>query len=116
AAFASSRLARLDDDIARRRAVSRRYRELLAGVDGLEPMFDEVAGEHASHFAFPVLLAGRQERDGFRHALKGRGIQTTWYPAVTELSAYRGLGPLPVAEDAAARHCALPMFASLDEG
>ena len=44
AAVGRGQLAQLDDKIARRRAIKRRYRELLAGVDGISFMPD-AAGE-----------------------------------------------------------------------
>ena len=115
AAFGLSRLARLDDAIAARRERVRRYRERLVGVEGLELPFDDDEVERSSHFAFPVLLPGRSERDAFREELRKVGVQTTWYPALTQLTAYRSDSPPPVATEAANRHCALPLSASLDD-
>jgi dTDP-4-amino-4,6-dideoxygalactose transaminase len=117
AALGLSRLVRLDDDIAARRAIARAYRERLVGTPGLELVWDEQAVERSSHFAFPVLLPDRERRDRFRSELKERGIQTTWYPALHSLTEYRR-GPregLARAAEAAARHCALPLSATMDE-
>jgi dTDP-4-amino-4,6-dideoxygalactose transaminase len=118
AALGLSRLGRLDDDIAKRRAIVRSYREQLAGTPGLELPWAEPAVERSSHFAFPVLLADREARDRFRDALKSDGVQTTWYPALHTFTECRHLAPaggLPGAEEAAARHCALPLSSTMDE-
>jgi dTDP-4-amino-4,6-dideoxygalactose transaminase len=118
AALGLSRLARLDEDIARRRALVRAYRERLAPLEGLELAFDEQAVARSSHFAFPVLLADRAARDRFRETLKAQGIQTTWYPALHSFSDYRRIAPaggLPRAAEVADRHCALPLSATMDE-
>jgi dTDP-4-amino-4,6-dideoxygalactose transaminase len=118
AALGLSRLARLDDDIARRRAIVRSYREQLAGIPGLEVPWEEPAVERSSHFAFPVLLADRKARDRFRDDLKDNGVQTTWYPALHTFTECKHLAPaggLPGAEQAAERHCALPLSSTMDE-
>ncbi|MGD1056702.1 MAG: DegT/DnrJ/EryC1/StrS family aminotransferase [Solirubrobacteraceae bacterium] len=118
AALGLSRLERLDDDIAKRRAIVRSYREQLADVPALELPWDEPAVERSSHFAFPVLLSDREARDRFRDELKDDGVQTTWYPALHTFTECRHLAPaggLPGAEQAAARHCALPLSSTMDE-
>jgi dTDP-4-amino-4,6-dideoxygalactose transaminase len=118
AALGLSRLGRLEEDIASRRAIVRAYRERLAGVAGIELAFDEQAVERSSHFAFPVLLADRQGRDRFRDELKANGIQTTWYPALHAFTEYRQFAPadgLPQTTEVADRHCALPLSSTMDE-
>jgi len=118
AALGLSRLQRLPESIARRRALVRAYRERLAEVPGIELAFSEQAVERSSHFAFPVLLADRQTRDRFRQTLKANGIQTTWYPALHTFTEYRRFAPpdgLPRATEAADRHCALPLSSTMDE-
>jgi dTDP-4-amino-4,6-dideoxygalactose transaminase len=118
AALGLSRLKRLDEDIATRRAIARAYRKRLASTPGIELAFDEQAIERSSHFIFPVLLSDRQARDRFREALRTKGIQTTWYPALHSFSEYRQsvpAGGLPRASEIAERHCALPLSATMDE-
>jgi dTDP-4-amino-4,6-dideoxygalactose transaminase len=118
AALGLSRLRRLDEDIAARRAVVRGYRERLADIAGLELVFNEQAVEYSSHFVFPVLLEDRQSRDRFRDRLRAEGIQTTWYPALHSFSEYRRYAPkdgLARATEMGDRHCALPLSASMDE-
>jgi dTDP-4-amino-4,6-dideoxygalactose transaminase len=118
AALGLSRLERLDADIATRRELVRGYRERLAGLPGLELVWDAEAVARSSHFAFPVLLGDRERRDRFRAELAAGGVQTTWYPALHTLTEYRAYTPpdgLPHASEAADRHCALPLSASMDE-
>jgi dTDP-4-amino-4,6-dideoxygalactose transaminase len=118
AALGLSRLSRLQEGIDKRRAIVRAYRERLADVPGIELCFDERAVERATHFAFPVLLADRDQRDRFRDELKANGIQTTWYPALHTFSGYSQYAPadgLPGALEAANRHCALPLSSTMDE-
>jgi dTDP-4-amino-4,6-dideoxygalactose transaminase len=109
AALVTSRLPRLAAAIENRRAAVRAYRERLAGLDGVELTFSDADVASASHFAFAVLLRDRAVRDAVRAGLGQRGVQTTWYPALTTLSAYAGHPPLPRAESAADRHLALPL-------
>ena len=66
AALGLSRLQRLEEEIAIRRALVRTYRERLADLPELELAWDEHAVELASHFFFPVLLPSREARDRFR--------------------------------------------------
>jgi dTDP-4-amino-4,6-dideoxygalactose transaminase len=118
AALGMSRLQRLEDGIAGRRATVRAYRERLRDVPGVEVPFDDGAVERSSHFAFPVLLRDRQTRDRFREELRSKGIQTTWYPALHTFTEYRRYAPaegLPRALETAERHCALPLSATMDE-
>ncbi len=118
AALGLSRLARLRDDIAARRAVVRAYRERLAETPELELAWDEQAVQRSTHFAFPVLLPDRAARDRFRSELKEGGVQTTWYPALHTFSEYRDAAPaegLPRALEASERHCVLPLSATMDE-
>jgi dTDP-4-amino-4,6-dideoxygalactose transaminase len=118
AALGLSRLQRLEESIAARRAIVGSYRERLAEVPGIELAFTEQAVERGSHFAFPVLLADRATRDRFRDELKASGIQTTWYPALHTFTEYRRFAPpdgLPTATEVADRHCALPLSSTMDE-
>jgi dTDP-4-amino-4,6-dideoxygalactose transaminase len=118
AALALSRMPRLDETIESRRRLARSYRKELAGLDGLGFVWDDAAVEAGSHFAFPVLLPDRAARDGFRERLQALGVQTTWYPAIHRFSDYidtYGELSLPRVEEAAERHCALPMASGFSE-
>jgi dTDP-4-amino-4,6-dideoxygalactose transaminase len=118
AALGLSRLERLDEGIAARRAIVRAYRARFAEVPGVELAFDEEAVARATHFAFPILLADRTTRDRLRAELKENRIQTTWYPALhtfTEYQRFLPAGGLPAATEAADRHCALPLSSTMTE-
>ena len=115
AALGMSRLPRLRDDIERRRATVRRYRELLAGAPGVTLMWSDAEVERSTHFAFAVLFAEGGARRRAQAALSERGIQTTRYPVLHSLTEFAPLAPqgtLPNAEAAADRHLALPLSSS----
>ncbi|HEV3069927.1 MAG TPA: DegT/DnrJ/EryC1/StrS family aminotransferase [Solirubrobacteraceae bacterium] len=118
AALGLSRMQRLEQHIAARRAVVRAYRERLADMPGLQLPWDERAVELGTHFAFPVLLADREKRDRFREELRAQGVQTTWYPALQTFSEYRAAASaegLARALEVSERHCMLPLSATMDE-
>ena len=119
AALLSARLPGLADDIRRRREVTRRYRELLAGTSELElPYSDDQVGA-SSCYVMPVMLRDPEQRDPLRRLLSERfGIQTTvLYPSINEFSAYRGDGqpPLPRCELAARTQLTIPLYPHLGE-
>ncbi len=114
AALLLSRLERLEDDTARRRELTLRYRALLAQVEGLVVPFEDTDVPDSSCYVLPVML----ERDG-RQAqvsaqLRERGIQTSiFYPAIHRFSAYRERFPdvsLPVTELASRTELTLPFY------
>jgi dTDP-4-amino-4,6-dideoxygalactose transaminase len=109
AALGLSQLGRLDREIAARRAVARAYRDGLAGTPGLELVWSDEQVERSSHFAFPVLLPDMAQRDAFRARLEADGVETTWYRTLQHSAS------LPRAEEAASRHCALPISAGMSE-
>jgi dTDP-4-amino-4,6-dideoxygalactose transaminase len=112
AALGLSRLKRVKGDIDARRAVVRAYRERIAELAHVTPLWDDV--DAASHFAFAVLFESGDARRHARAVLAERGIQTTRYPVLHSLSEfvrYAAPGSLPNAEAAADRHLALPLSA-----
>lgn len=112
AALGLSRLGRLSDDVASRRALVRRYRELVVGIPGIEIPWSDEEVERSSHFGFPIMFETGAERDRVAAALSANQVQTTWYPAITAFSAYHEHPRQPRAEDIAARHLVLPLSAS----
>lgn len=118
AALGLSRIVRLDDDIAIRRACVRRYRQALQGLDPIEVPWNDDDVARSSHFAFPVLLPDRQTRDRLRAGLADMGVQTTAYPGIVELSDYgsgRKDATLSRSRELAERHCALPLSSIMSE-
>jgi dTDP-4-amino-4,6-dideoxygalactose transaminase len=114
AALLLSRLDRLEQEIARRRELTTRYRELLASVEGIIVPFDDAEVTDSSCYVLPVMIEqdGRQAEVASR--LRERGIQTSiFYPAIHRFSAYRQRFPdlsLPITELASRTELTLPFY------
>ena len=114
AALLLSRLGRLEEDIARRRELTARYRGLLSQVPGIIVPFDDAQMEGSSCYVLPIMLEqdGRQADVSAR--LRERGIQTSiFYPSIHSFSAYRQLYPglsLPITELASRTELTLPFY------
>jgi dTDP-4-amino-4,6-dideoxygalactose transaminase len=119
AALLSSRLPRLEREIAARRKVVHRYRELLADVAGLLLPYSDEGVDASSCYVMPVMLEEPELRNLVReHMLSEHAVQTSvLYPAIHELAAYRAAdGPsLPRSELAARTQVTLPLFPHLGE-
>jgi dTDP-4-amino-4,6-dideoxygalactose transaminase len=118
AALGLSRLKRVAAGIEERRATVRTYRERLGPLDGLTLMWDDEAVERGSHFAFPILFDSGSARARAADVIADRGVQTTRYPVLhelTEYASYAAIGSLPNAEAAADRHLALPLSAGMSD-
>jgi dTDP-4-amino-4,6-dideoxygalactose transaminase len=114
AALARRRLERLDADNARRAELDARYREQLAGIDGLTPALPPAHGARLAHHLFTVVLDESTERARFREALAASGVQTSvHYPPAHHFSIYAGAAELPVTEAYGARAVTLPLFATM---
>ena len=117
AALGRRRLARLDDDNARRAELDARYRELLADVDGLVPALAPIGGARLAHHLFTVVLDEGVDRARFRETLAARGVQTSvHYPPAHRFSIYATQPDLPVTEAYGERAVTLPMFATMTIG
>jgi dTDP-4-amino-4,6-dideoxygalactose transaminase len=118
AALLHARMEGLESDIDSRRRLVRRYRELLAPVDGLTvPYSDEEVGR-SSCYVMPVLVDDPDVRDPLREHLSEQGIQTSiLYPAVHEFSEYAGAQPggLPQSELVARAELTLPLYPHLSD-
>jgi dTDP-4-amino-4,6-dideoxygalactose transaminase len=120
AALLLSRLARLEADVAERRALTRAYRAALAAFDSVRVPYTDVAVEHSTCYVMPVMLEDPARRDAVRRTLRDRhGVQTSiFYPAVHEFTAYRerfGAARLPKAEHAARAEITLPLFPGMGD-
>lgn len=118
AAWVRSRLRRIDDDIAARRELTRRYRELLAGVDGVSVPYPDDSVDASACYVMPVLLDDPARQVPVREALRdAHGVQTSLlYPPVHRFTAYVeriGELSLPRTEDASDRELTLPLFPHL---
>jgi perosamine synthetase len=120
-ALGLAQLERLDGMLADRARVAGWYREVLAGIDGLELPCPDAGGDVRGWFVFVVQLPHRVDRDDTIRALRDRGVQSKPYlPAIHLMSFYRerfghGPGEFPVCEDVAARSVALPFFPAMSE-
>ena len=114
AALARRRLARLDDDNARRAEIDARYRELLGQVDGLVPALAPAGDSRLAHHLFTVVLDEGIDRARFRETLAVRGVQTSvHYPPAHRFSIHATDAPLPVTDAYGDRAVTLPMFATM---
>ena len=114
AALGRRRLARLDDDNARRAELDARYREHLAGVAGLVPALAPVDGARLAHHLFTVVLDEGVDRTRFRETLATRGVQTSvHYPPAHRFSIHATDAELPVTDAYGERAVTLPMFATM---
>jgi dTDP-4-amino-4,6-dideoxygalactose transaminase len=119
AALLLSRLRRLEDDVARRRELTLRYRALLADVPRLIVPFSDAQVPTSCCYVLPVMLEedGRQAEVSAK--LRERGIQTSiFYPSIHRFSAYRERFPdvsLPITELASRTELTLPFYPHMSE-
>ncbi|HMH47429.1 MAG TPA: DegT/DnrJ/EryC1/StrS family aminotransferase [Solirubrobacteraceae bacterium] len=117
-----AQLERLREMLAARARVAARYREALAGMEGLELPCADRAGNERGWFVFVVQLPRDVDRDQTVRELATAGIQSKPYlPAIHLMSFYRERfghreGEFPICEDVAARSLALPFFPQMSEG
>jgi dTDP-4-amino-4,6-dideoxygalactose transaminase len=117
AALLSSRMKRIDSDIAKRRELIREYRRALSGLNGLTLPYTDDDVETTAGYVMPVLLDEPGHQREFRGVLRDHGIQTSiLYPATHEFTAYRERYPgvsLPKTELAARTEVTIPLFAHM---
>jgi dTDP-4-amino-4,6-dideoxygalactose transaminase len=121
AALGSVQLAKLPAANARRRELTRRYRQELQDLPGITMPFGPDLSTSACHL-FPVVLPPGADRPAFMTALAAAGIQTSvHYPPIPRFSAYQRLWPpgfdhgLPQTETVAPRLVTLPLFPTMTE-
>jgi perosamine synthetase len=121
AAIGLGQLEKLDRILELRRAVARRYDELLAGVDQVTTIAADDREHRRSWFVYVVALDATVDRARVMEELRARGIATAEYVPCVHLQPYMrerygyGEGLCPVAEDTCARTLALPFHARLEE-
>jgi perosamine synthetase len=121
-ALGLAQLERLESLLAGRARVATRYREALAGIDGLELPCLDADGNRRGWFVFVVQLPRGVDRDQTVRDLGGHGVPAKpYFPAVHLMSYYRERfghreGEFPVCEDVAARSIALPFFPEMTDG
>jgi dTDP-4-amino-4,6-dideoxygalactose transaminase len=119
AALLLSRLRGLEEDIAARRRLVHRYRELLGEVPGVIVPYGDEEVDSSSCYVMPVMVDDPALRDPLRALMMERfGVQTSvLYPAIHEFSAYAGaaVSGLPRSELAARSQVTLPLFPHLSD-
>ena len=114
AALLRSRMARMEADVAARRALTQRYREYLRDVPGVIVPYTDAEVATSSCYVMPIVLEDPERQRPVRAELRERhGIQTSLlYPAVHEFTAYRDRYPasLPQAERVARSQVTLPLY------
>jgi dTDP-4-amino-4,6-dideoxygalactose transaminase len=120
AALVHSRFGRMAEDVARRRKLTLRYRDLLGGVDGVIVPYAPEDVARSSCYVMPLVLEDGERRDAVREHMRERhGVQTSLlYAAVHEFTAYEeryGVPSLPVAERIARSQVTVPLFGFMTE-
>ncbi len=121
-ALGLAQLERLDAMLAGRARVAARYREALAGLEGLGLPCPDAGGDVRGWFVFVVQVPRGRDRDDVIRGLRALGVQSKPYlPAIHLMSFYRETfghreGEFPVCEDVAARSVALPFFPEMTDG
>jgi dTDP-4-amino-4,6-dideoxygalactose transaminase len=109
-----SRMGRLEQEIERRRALTVRYRSLLAGVEGILVPFEDDEVPSSSCYVIPIMLEEDGRQAEVSHLMRERGIQTSiFYPSIHRFTAYRERFPevsLPITELASRTELTLPFY------
>jgi perosamine synthetase len=122
AAMGIGQVERLDEILALRSAVARRYHELLGGLEAVELPCADDADHVRSWFVYVVLLPDNETRERAIAAFEREGIGFNRYlpsihlqPYMRERYGFRE-GLCPVSEDVSSRSMALPFFTALEVG
>jgi dTDP-4-amino-4,6-dideoxygalactose transaminase len=113
AALLRSRLPRLDAETRRRRELVLRYRELLSGVDGLTLPWTEEDVPESSCYLMIVEVESRPRDPLVLRLRDEHGIQTSIFPPIHRLSAYRRRFPglsLPKTDQVADTMFSIPLY------
>jgi len=121
-ALGLAQLERLDELLSARARVAARYREALAGIEGLQLPCPDAGRARRGWFVFVVQLPPGSDREAVVRALAERGVAAKpYFPAIHLLPHYRERfghreGEFPVCEEVAARSLALPFFPEMTDG
>jgi dTDP-4-amino-4,6-dideoxygalactose transaminase len=117
-----AQLGHLEEMLGARARVAARYRETLAGIEGLGLPCPDQGGDLRGWFVFVVQLPIEADRDETVRTLGAAGVQSKPYlPAIHLMSFYRERfghreGEFPVCEQVAACSLALPFFPEMSDG
>jgi len=124
AAMGLLQLKYIDQAIAKRKEITRQYRELLKGIPGIYFLEDQPGVEHCYTY-FPIFLNAKEygmSRDHLYNTLKENGIhgRRYFYPLISQFRTYRGLesaypGKMPIAERITKEVICLPIYPGLKQ-
>lgn len=114
-------LKHVDEEIAKRKQVSERYRSHLEGVDGIK-LLTIKEGVKTNYAYFPIVVDEKIfgcDRNRIKDVLaqNGVGVRKYFYPLVSDMDCYKGRFDsvsLPVAKWVSDRVLTIPMFADLE--
>jgi dTDP-4-amino-4,6-dideoxygalactose transaminase len=109
-------MGRVDEIVAERRRLGKRYDELRAHDDRVETPLEPEGFEHV-YQSYNVRLHTERTQEHVMHAMMDLGIATRRIFAIHDQPAFAGFArrPLPVTEEAAARTLLLPLFVGLTD-
>jgi perosamine synthetase len=120
AALGIGQLEKLDEILALRDSVAKRYHELLRGIDEVELPCENDSEHVRSWFVYVVALPDNEARERVIAHLDREGIGCSRYlpsihlqPYMRERYGFRE-GLCPIAEDVSSRTLALPFFTALE--
>jgi perosamine synthetase len=120
AALGLGQVEKLDEILALRAAVAKRYDDLLAGVDGVEVPCADDDDHKRSWFVYVVKLPDNETRERVIAHFERESIGFNRYLPSIHLQPYMrerygfAEGLCPVSEDASSRTLALPFFTALE--
>jgi perosamine synthetase len=120
AALGLGQVEKLDEILALRGAVAKRYDELLAGIDGVELPCADDDDHKRSWFVYVVTLPDNESRERVIAHFEREAIGYNRYLPSIHLQPYLrerygfAEGLCPVSEDASSRTLALPFFTALE--
>ena len=120
AALGLGQVEKLDEILALRSAVAKRYGELLAGIEGVEIPCADDADHKRSWFVYVVKLPDNETRERVIAHFEREAIGYNRYLPSIHLQPYMrerygfAEGLCPVSEDASSRTLALPFFTALE--
>jgi len=118
ATIGEHRLRSLPAENAGRRRASARYRDALAGIDGLVMPFAAADQDDSAHHLLVVVLPEGVDRDAVRRRLHEARVQTSvHYPPIHSFTAYAELThrALPRTDALAPRLLTLPLFGHISD-